>query len=233
MKNTRTRRIPHKRRPLNLPPIPVYPLRLPGYSRVLSNPTSFLRLSTSSSAFTNPDDVLAAEFMLSLQLSTPRTQTVGPPSLPGSHGPIFRSQRPSNSLAKFRSAQRANANVRQKSEAFAHRYCRYFDCDKRFKEKRTTERHRLGHVPFGTYACPNFACPSRTKAQPCFTRDFSLGRHLKSAAPGSPCAQAMEKLGNFKVSSLRENLALAEALIQQALVPYNPKIHTRFRPAPS
>lgn len=186
------------------------------------------RLSTSPQVPTSSDTVSTPELARSLQHSTLRIPTAGPSSPPGSHCPIFHPQQPLNSPAKLRpsspSTQIVDANAPQRPEAFAHRYCRYPGCDERFSDKRATERHRLGHLPFGTYSCPNPACSTHTKRRPDFAREFTIGRHLKKAAPGSPCAEWKDE----KPSSLRTNVAQAEALIRQALVPFDPAIHIPF-----
>ncbi|KAF9788180.1 hypothetical protein BJ322DRAFT_611811 [Thelephora terrestris] len=152
---------------------------------------------------------------------------VGPSSLPESHSPAFHPQRPGNppvnsQPSPSRPSQNFYPNASRRLEAFAHRYCRYPGCDSRFSDKRTTERHRLTHLSFGTYVCPNPACDSRTKSRPHFASSFSLGRHLKLATPGSPCAVGKgHKLSTFKLMD-------SEDLIQQVLVPFDPAIHTPF-----
>lgn len=184
--------------------------------------------STSSSDPSSSDDMAIPEFMRGLQRGIPETPTVGPSFLHESHGPGFHPQRPSNSRLKLRhplpSTHNLNASAPQRPEAFAHRYCRYPNCSKRFKDKRTTERHRFTHLSFGIYVCPNNACASRSKTRPNFTRGSSLVRHFKLSAAGSPCAEGKDK----EVSSFRRKVAEAEALIQQALVPFNPAIHAPF-----
>lgn len=155
---------------------------------------------------------------------------VGPSSLPESRSLASHPQWPGSSSVKSRpsplqSLQNIYANALQQPEAFAHRYCRYPGCGKRFSTKRTTERHRLTHLSFGTYVCPNPACESHTKPRPNFASSFSLGRHLKLAAPGSPCAVGKgHKLSSFKLM----DLAQVDALIQRALVPFDLAIHTPF-----
>lgn len=217
--NARALCLPYQRRPLECPPSP-----------------ASLSSSTRSSVSSNPDDVLTPELMRSLQFRPPGTPMTGLSSLPEDHGPlhsasmrpVLHPQRPSKSPLKSRSSPLRpprNASVDlQRIEAFAHRYCRYPDCDRRFADKRTTERHRLTHLKFGTYVCPNPACDSRTKARPHFASDFSLGRHLKLAANDSPCAVGKGQ----KLSSFRLNAAQVGALIQQVLVPFDPAIHTPF-----
>jgi hypothetical protein len=166
--------------------------------------------STSSSVSSNSNDVLTPESMRSLQVRLPGIPKAGPSSLPGGRGlALSASRRPV---------------LRPEIEAFAHRYCRYPGCERRFVDKRTTERHRLTHLDFGTYVCPNPACDSRTKARPHFASDFSLGRHLRLAANSSSCAVGKGQ----KLSLFRRNAAQAEAMIQQALVPFDPATHTPF-----
>lgn len=185
----------------------------------------------------NPDDVLTPEFMRNLQFVSPGAIMAGPPSLPESRGPILsvnlppapHSQRRSKSPVKprpppSRPAQKIAVGATQPPEAFAHRYCRFPNCDRSFGDKRTTERHRLTHLDFGTYVCPNPACDSRTKARPNFASDFSLGRHLRLAANDSPCAVGKgQRLSLFKINAVQ-----VEVMIQQALVPFDPAIHTPF-----
>ena len=203
--NARALCLPYQRHQSG-PTSPTFPLSRLGHSRLpLSPPSS--SPSTSSSGFSNPDDVLTPEFMRSLRVRPPGTPMAGPSSLPGQT--ISASQRPV---------------LRPEIEVFAHRYCRYSDCDKRFANRRTTERHRLTHLEFGTYVCPNPVCESRTKDRPHFASDFSLGRHLRMAADDSPCAVGKGQ----KMSSFRRNTAQAAALIQQALVPFDPATHTPF-----
>ena len=192
------------------------------YSSLPPSPTS-LSFSTRSSVSSNSDDVLSPEFTRSLQVRLPGTPMAGPLSPPGGHGlglpaslrPAPHSTRPMKSQP---STPRPAAND---IEAFAHRYCRYGPCKKRFSDKRTTERHRLTHLDFGTFLCPNLACDSHRRPRPNFASDFSLGRHLRLAADDSPCAVGKgQKLSLFKMD--------AEAVIQQALVPFDPAIHTPF-----
>ncbi|KAF9653767.1 hypothetical protein BDM02DRAFT_1676093 [Thelephora ganbajun] len=222
--NARTRSVPYRRRPLDSPHSPASPFGWSDCSRLPPSPASSLRSSTSSSVSSSHDDVLTAGFMRSLQFSTPRTPTAGPSSLPESHGSALCPQRLSTSPAKLRLPQNITANFSQQPDAFARRYCRYPGCNKRFSDKRTTERHRLTHLKFGTYVCPNPTCDSRTKARPHFASDFSLGRHLRLAAADSPCAVGKgQKLSLFKL-----NAAQVEALVQQALIPFDPAIHTPF-----
>ena len=163
------------------------------------------------------------EFMRSLQVPPPGTPMAGPLSLPEIHGPglpaslrpVFRPNRP---IKSHPPTPRSAVN---EIEAFAHRYCRYNGCDRRFSDKRTTERHRLTHLGAGTFICPNLACDSRKKVRPHFASDFSLGRHFRLAADDSPCAVGKGK----KLSLFRTNV---EAQIQQALDPFDPAIHTPF-----
>ena len=175
--------------------------------------------------------------MRSLQLVSSGTPMAGPPSLPETRGPTLsvgllptvRTQRRSKPPAKSRPSpsrptQKTATGAPKRPEAFAHQYCRFPKCDKRFADKRTTERHRLTHVAFGTYVCPNPACDSRTKARPNFASDFSLGRHLRVVADDSPCAVGKGQ----RLSSFKQNATQAEALIQQSLVPFDPAIHTPF-----
>ena len=228
--------LPYQRRPLDSPPTPASPLSRLDYSSLTPSPLS-LRPSTSPSVSSNPDDVLTPEFMRSLRFRTPGTPMIGPSPLPGSHSPAISTglrsvphpQRPSKSHAKSppspsQPAQNVVVNAFRQPEEFAHRYCRYPGCDRRFPDKRTTERHRLTHLSFGTYVCPNPACDSRTKARPHFASDFSLGRHLKLAKNDSLCAVGKGQ----KLSSFKRNAPQAEALIKQALVPFDPAIHTPF-----
>jgi len=217
--NTRALCLPYQRRPSDPAPTPALPFSRSSSSRPSPGFTS-LRSSTGRSVSNNPDDVLTPEFMRSLQFRAPGTPMAGPSSLPKSHGPALHPQRPSPA----RPPRNVNANVLRQPEVFAHRYCRYPDCDRRFSDKRTTERHRLTHLKFGTFICPNPACDSRTKARPHFASDFSLGRHLRLAADDSPCAVGKGR----KLSSFKLNAAQVEALIQQALVPFDPAIHTPF-----
>ena len=208
-------------------------LYLPYQRRVLDSPVSppSLSSSTSSSVSSNPDpdDVLTPEFMRSLQFRRPGTPRAGLSSLHDNHDPVPYPRRHSKSSVKSRpSPPRPPQNVTvypsQQMEVFAHRYCRYKGCTLRFSDKRTTERHRLTHLRFGTYVCPNPACESRTKLRPHFASDFTLGRHLRLAASDSPCAVGKgQKLSLFKL-----NAAQVEGLIQQALDPFNPAIHTPF-----
>jgi len=216
MNNARALCLPYQRRPSDSP---ASLLSWSGSSRPSPGPTS-LSSPTRRSVSSNPDDVLTPEFMRGLRLRAPGTPMAGLSSLPESHGPALHPQRPSPA----RPPRNATANAFQQPEAFAHRYCRYPDCDRRFSDKRTTERHRLTHLKFGTYICPNVACDSRTKARPHFASDFSLGRHLRLAADDSPCAVGK----GYKLSSFKLNAVQVEALIQQALVPFDPAIHTPF-----
>ena len=198
-----------------------YPMLPPG----LASPSS----STTSSVSSNLEDVLTPEFMRSLQVRPLGIPMVGPSSLPGSRALAPHHQQPSKSSVKSQcppshSPQNVTPSAFRQIEAFAHQYCRYRDCGKRFPDKRTTERHRLTHLEFGTYVCPNPACKSRQKPRPHFASDFSLGRHFELAANDSPCAVGKGK----KRSTFRPDLAKAEALIQQALVPFDPAIHTPF-----
>ena len=207
--NARTLCLPYKRHPSDPTTSPAFRPGRPDYSRSPPSPP-FSSPSTSSSVPSNPDDVLTPEFMHSLQIRPPGTPMAGPSSLPKSQDPALSvSQRPA---------------LLPEIEAFANRYCRYPNCNGRFSDKRTTERHRLTHLDFGTYVCPNPACATRTKARPHFASDFSLGRHLRMAADDSPCAVGKGR----KLSSFRRNAAQAEALIQQALVPFDPATHAPF-----
>ena len=178
----------------------------------------------------NPDDALAPEFIRNPQRNMPRNSTVGPPSLPESNNTVFHPNRPSNSSAKSspsRPTRNVNANAPRNPEAFADLYCRFPGCDRHSLDKRTIKRHRLTHVPFSTYVCPNPVCATRTKAQPNFSREDAVRRHLKLAAPDSPCA----KMWNEEEFSLRENATLAEeaeGLIQKTLIPFDPAIHIPF-----
>lgn len=207
--NARTLCLPYKRQPSD--PTTSFTFRpgRPDYSWSPPSPHSSSP-STSSSVSSSPGDVLTPEFMRCLQVRPPGTPMAGPSSLPTSHGPaLSASQRPVLS---------------PEIQAFANRYCRYHNCNGRFADKRTTERHRLTHLDFGTYVCPNPACGSRTKVRPHFASEFSLGRHLRMAADDSPCAVGKGR----KLSSFRRNATQAEALIQQALVPFDPATHTPF-----
>ena len=234
--NTRTRCVPYQRRRLDSPPSPTSPLDQLDCSRFQFGRASS-RSSASSSVSSNPDDMLTPEFMRSLQFVPPGTPVSGPSSLPDSHSPalsadlspVLHPHGSSKSPVKSRLTpsepiQRVTVNASQQPAAFAHRYCRFPNCDKRFADKRTTERHRLTHLDFGTYICPNPACDSRTKARPNFASDFSLGRHLRLAADDSPCAIGKGQ----RLSSFRLNAAQVEALVQQALVPFDPTIHAPF-----
>jgi hypothetical protein len=197
----RIRRVPYERRPLDLSP------------------------SAGSSVPNEPDDVLTPDFMRSLKCSMQTTLTVGPSSLPESHGPVFQPQRPSNPRTKSPSSspptQNDNAITSQRPEELADLYCRYPDCHTKSPDKRTIARHRLTHLAFNTYACPNPECPSHTKARPGFSREFAVNRHLRLA--DSPCA----KWKDGKI--LRRDVDLAEVLLQQALVPFDPAIHLPFK----
>jgi len=228
--NARARRVPYQRRSLDSPPSPVSSLSRSNHSRLPHTPAS-PSSSTGSSISSGPDDVITPEFMRSLQFGTPGIPMAGSSSLPEGHGsapdPVLRPQRRVKLLVKSQSPPQAPHNVTtnvQQPEVFAHRYCRYPNCGKRFADKRTTERHRLTHLKFGTYICPNPACDSRTKTRPHFASDFSLGRHLRLAADDSPCAVGK----GHKLSSFKLNATQVEALIQQALVPFDPAIHTPF-----
>lgn len=227
---TRARRVPYQRHLLDSPPGLASPLNRPDYPRFQFSRTSPRSSISSSVSTTNSDDVLTPEFMRSLQFVSPGTPVSGPSSLPGSHSPILHPRRYSKSPVKPRPspskpAQQVTVNASQQPEAFAHRYCRFPNCDKRFADKRTTERHRLTHLDFGTYLCPNPACDSRTKVRPNFASDFSLGRHLRLAADDSPCAVGKGQ----KLSSFRLDAAQVGALVQQALVPFDPTIHAPFQ----
>lgn len=223
-RNARTRRFPYQRRPFDPPLNAAVSPSLSDHSKLSTSPTS----SPRSSAFSNSDGVLTPEFIRSLQVRVPRTPTTGASSLPESHGLVFHPQQPSSSPLKSRPpshlAQNADANGSHQPEAFADRYCRFPGCTKRFPDKRTTGRHRRTHLTFGTYICPNQDCDSRTKPRPHFASDFSLGRHLKLAAPGSPCAVGKGE----RPSSFGINSAYVDALIRQSLVPFDPAIHIPF-----
>lgn len=231
--NARARCVPYQRRPLDSPPTPVSPLSLPGCPGLPLSRASPPGPLVSS----NPGDTLTPEFTHNLQFVSSGTPMTGPPSLPGSRGPALsvslpsalRPQRRSKSPVKPRPSpsqptQKVAAGAPQQPETFADRYCRFQECDKRFTDKRTTERHRLTHLDFGTYVCPNPACDSRMKTRPHFASDFSLGRHLRLAADDSPCAVGKGQ----RLSSFRLNAAQVEALIQQSLVTFDPAIHTPF-----
>ena len=233
--NARARCLPYQRRPLDSPPTPTSLLSFSGSPGLPLSRTSPPGPLTSSPVSSNPDDELTPEFMRSLQFVSPGTLMAGPSSLPESRGPApsvslppaLRPQRRSKLLAKSRPPQPTQEiapGTPKRPEAFAHQYCRFPKCDRRFADKRTTERHRLTHLAFGTYVCPNPACDSRTKARPNFASDFSLGRHLKVVANDSPCAVGKGQ----RLSSFKQNAAQAEALIQQSLVPFDPAIHTPF-----
>ena len=235
--NARVRCLPYKRRPLDSSPSSASPPSLLGHPMPLLSPTSSPCSSTSSSVSSDPDDALTPEFMRSLQFVSPIFLMGGPSSLPESPSPapsvnlplILPPRRHSKLPATSRppparSPQNIAVDPSQQDAMFAHRYCRFPKCNKRFADKRTTERHRLTHLEFGTYVCPNPACDSRTKARPNFASDFSLGRHLRLATDDSPCAVGK----GHKLSSFRLNAAQVEALIQPALVPFDPAIHTPF-----
>ena len=235
---TRARCVPYQRRRLDTPPNPASPLNRSGYLGSPFSHTSPLRSSTSSSVSSNADDALTPGLMRSLQLALPGTPMASPSSLPESHSPthsvglppVLHPQRHSKPPAKSRPppsqpAQKITANTSQQEEAFANRYCRFGECKKRFCDKRTTERHRLTHLKFGTYICPNPECDSRTKTRPNFASDFSLGRHFRLAADNSPCAVGKGQ----RLSSFRLNAAQVEALVQQALVPFDSAIHVPFQ----
>jgi hypothetical protein len=219
-RNARTRRVPYQRRPFDPPLSAAVSPSFSGHSRLSTSPTS----SPRSFAFSNSDDVLTPEFIRNLQVRVPRTPTIGSSSLPESHDLVFHPQQPSNSRPSSHPAQNAGANGSHQPEGFADRYCRFADCTKRFPDKRTTGRHRRTHLKFGTYICPNLDCESRTKQRPHFASDFSLSRHFKLAAPGSPCAVGKGE----RPSSFGINSAYVDALIRQSLVPFDPAIHTPF-----
>ena len=238
--NARAHCLPYQRRPLDSSPTPVSPLSFLGRRLPLSPPSPPVP-PTSSPVSSNPDDVLTPEFMRSLQFVSPGTPVAGPSSLPESCGPVLavtpppapsvslpstlRPRRHSKSRpSPSQPAQKIAVGAPKRPEAFAHQYCRFRNCNRRFADKRTTERHRLTHLKFGTYVCPNPACDSRTKARPHFASDFSLGRHLRVVADDSPCAVGKGQ----RLSLFRQNATQAEALIQQVLVPFDPAIHTPF-----
>lgn len=177
----------------------------------------------------NPQSALIPELMRGLQVHPPGAQMAGPSSLPGSHGPALRHQRHSKSVVKPQTSpsqppQNATGSAFKEIDPLAHRYCRYNGCRERFCDRRTTERHRLTHLGYGTYVCPNPECKSRTKKRPHFASDFSLGRHFRLAKGDSPCGAGKGK----KPSKFRENLAEAEVEIQQAMVPFDPEVHYPF-----
>lgn len=184
--------------------------------------------STSCSVSIDPDDVLTPEFMRRLQLHMPITPAVGPSSLPESRWLDPRSHLSSNPPTKLRFSRRRTRNLvvnaSKKPEAFADLYCRVGDCGVRYSDKRTVARHRLTHVGFGMYACPNLECPSRRRTRPNFSRDCSLKRHFESAKPDSPCAKGKTK----ELSKCREGVGRAKAIIRRHLVPFDPAIHTPF-----
>ena len=207
--NARVLCLPYQRHPSGSTTSPASPLSRLDYSWLSPSPPSSSP-STSSSVSINSDDELTSEVMRSLQVRPPGTPMTGRTSLPEGHGPALSASR--------------RPVLRREIEAFAHKYCRYRDCKQRFADKRTTKRHRLTHLDFGTYVCPNPACESRTKARPHFASDFSLKRHFNQAASTSPCAVGKGQ----KMSLFMRNAAQAEALIQQALAPFDPATHTPF-----
>lgn len=185
--------------------------------------------STGSSLPSNPQSALFPEFMRGLQVHLPEAQMAGPSSLPGSHSPAPPHQRHSRSVVKPQPSpsqppQNTTWSAFKEIDPLAHRYCRYNGCRERFCDRRTTERHRLTHLGYGTYVCPNAECKSRTKKRPHFASDFSLGRHFRLAKDDSPCGAGKGK----KPSTFRENLAEAEAEIQQAMVRFDPEVHYPF-----
>jgi len=144
--NARTRRVPYQRRPFDSPSNPTS-LSRSDYSGLPSSPPSSSS-STSSSISSDPDDVVTLEFLRSLQYGTPGTPMAGPSSLPESHGSARRRSKPlvKSQPSPSRPPHNVTMNALQQPEAFAYRYCRYPGCDKRFADKRTTERHRLTHL---------------------------------------------------------------------------------------
>ena len=185
--------------------------------------------STGSSLSSNPRSAPIPESMRGPQVRPAGTRMAGPSSLPGSHGPALRHLRHSKSPVKLQPSpsqppHNVTGSAFRETDPLAHRYCRYNGCRERFCDRRTTERHRLTHLGYGTYVCPNPECKSRTKKRPHFASDFSLGRHFRLAKDDSPCGVGKGK----KPSEFRENLVEAEAEIQQAMVPFDPEVHYPF-----
>jgi hypothetical protein len=230
MNKARRHCVPYQRHPSGSPPSTVSPPNSSTRSRLQAAPASSIRPFASSSVSSSPDNTTTPDLVCGLRSSMPRTPIMGFLPLPDNHAqplPPHRlkkpceEQQPSTSILP----QTVGSGVNSRQEGLADRYCRYAGCNMRFPDKRTTMRHRLTHLDFGTYVCPNPACDSRTKTRPNFASDFTLKRHFKAASTDSLCAAGRgHKLSSFKIKTTPP----VEVMVQQALVPFDPTIHTPF-----